>query len=344
MLRHCHDPSVRQTLYQLPESLNETYLRALSQIPQVNKLHAYRMLQYLLVAVRPLRLEELSELLAVKFDAVSGEIQEYRAAWGLEDHTQVVLSACSSLVTIVNDSWPNRKVIQFSHFSVKEFLMSDRLTSMLGDFSRFRPASTHDAAAEVPTVSKTPTVPQSSTGASEHLPAVSLAPVQFPFGALTPSRSLSPAFPEHVQVQKPDGDSAIAPLSTLWNSSKRKCINPIELAEGYTHTRSVRLFLSAQLDRHPCSAACDRGHWVHPRCGGKHRPRGALYRSQPHAICARGRIRPGWPNPAEYLGHRPNGRGEHDRYPIRGAAGADSNLSSRIAARLCDSPNAVRTS
>ena len=262
MLRHCHDASVRQTLYQLPESLDETYLRVLSQIPQVNKAHAYRMLQCLLVAVRPLRLEELAELLAFEFDAVSGESQKYHAARRLEDHTQVVLSACSSLVTIVNDSWHNRKVVQFSHFSVKEFLMSHRLTSTLGDFSRYqifsRPANTRHATAEAtqPTISIMRTVPQSTIGASGNLPSVSLgdiadpatsAPVRVPFGVLTPLRPHSPAFPKSVQVQKRDGDSAIAPSSTWWNSSKRKRTNPIEKLEGYTRTRFVCLFLSAQL-------------------------------------------------------------------------------------------------
>jgi hypothetical protein len=290
VLRHCHATSIRQTLYQLPKSLDETYFHVLSQIPQVNKAHAYRMLQCLLVAVRPLRLEELAELLAFEYDAVSGGIPKYRAAWRLEDQTQVVLSACSSLVTIVNDSWSSRKVVQFSHFSVKEFLMSDHFASMLGDFSRDQifsgPANTRDAGAEAtvtqPIISITRTVPQSTTGASGYLPAVSFggtaapetsAPVQLPSGALTQSRSPSPAFPLRVQIQKPDGDGAIAPSSTWWNSSKRKCTNPIEQVEGYTHTRSVRLFLSAQFDRHPCSVACDCGHRWCPRYGGRHRPR-----------------------------------------------------------------------
>jgi ankyrin repeat protein len=56
----------------------------------------------------------------------------------LDDQTQAVLSICSSLVTIVIDRWSGRQVVQFSHFSVKEFLISNRLTSPLGDFSRFQ--------------------------------------------------------------------------------------------------------------------------------------------------------------------------------------------------------------
>ena len=126
----------------LPESLDETYLHVLRQIPQANKEHAHRMLQCILVAVRPLRVEELAEVLAFEFDEALGEIPKYRADWQLDDRTQAVLSTCSSLVTIVSDGWYDRRlVVQFSHFSVKEFLMSNRL----GDFSQYliHPLSAH---------------------------------------------------------------------------------------------------------------------------------------------------------------------------------------------------------
>jgi ankyrin repeat protein len=142
VLRHCLPASIRQTLDQLPQSLDETYVRVLSQISQANQAHAHRMLQCLLVAVRPLHVEELAELLAFEFDAAQGGIPKYRAAWRLDDQTQAVLSTCSSLVTIVDDNsgwyWqPRRQIVQFSHFSVKEFLLSNRLTSHTS-ISRYR--------------------------------------------------------------------------------------------------------------------------------------------------------------------------------------------------------------
>jgi len=97
-----------------------------------------------MVAVRPLRVEELAELLAFEFDAAQGVIPKYRLAWRLDDQTRAVLSTCSSLIIIVDHSWYGR-IVQFSHFSVKEFLMSNRLTSCLGDFSRYhiRPGPAH---------------------------------------------------------------------------------------------------------------------------------------------------------------------------------------------------------
>ena len=94
------------------------------------------MLQCLVVAVRPLRVEELAELLAFEFDAVQGGIPKYRPSLRLDDQTQAVLSTCSSLVTIIVER-DGRRVVQFSHFSVKEFLVSNRLSSTLGDISRY---------------------------------------------------------------------------------------------------------------------------------------------------------------------------------------------------------------
>jgi hypothetical protein len=137
VLQHCLPASVRQTLDQLPRSLDETYLHVLSQIPEANRAHAHRMLQCLVVALRPLRAGELAELLAFEFDAARGGIPKYRPAWRLDDQTQAVLSTCSSLVTIIDDE-DNIQIVQFSHFSVKEFLISNRLTSPLGDFSRYQ--------------------------------------------------------------------------------------------------------------------------------------------------------------------------------------------------------------
>ena len=137
VLRHCIPASIRKTLDQLPKSLDDTYLRVLRQIPQANQAHAHRMLQCLVVAVRPLHVAELAELLAFEFDGAQGGIPKYCPALRLDDQTQAVLSTCSSLVTIVNERRSDCQVVQFSHFSVKEFLVSNRLTPSLGDISQY---------------------------------------------------------------------------------------------------------------------------------------------------------------------------------------------------------------
>jgi ankyrin repeat protein len=137
VLRHCLPGSIRQTLEQLPESLDDTYLRVLRQIPQANQAQAHCMLQCLVVAVRPLSVAELAELLAFDFDAAQGGIPKYRPTLRMDDQTQAVLSTCSSLVTIIDERRSGHQVVQFSHFSVKEFLVSIRLSSSLGDISRY---------------------------------------------------------------------------------------------------------------------------------------------------------------------------------------------------------------
>jgi hypothetical protein len=87
----------------------------------------------LVVAVRPLRVEELAEILA--FDFSANGIPNLNPCWRWEDQEEAVMSACSSLVDVVKDG--DSRVVQFSHFSVKEFLTSDCLAELSKDVSRY---------------------------------------------------------------------------------------------------------------------------------------------------------------------------------------------------------------
>jgi ankyrin repeat protein len=91
------------------------------------------LLQCLVVAVRPLRVEELAEVLAFDFNGEG--MPKLNPSWRWEDQEEAVMSACSSLVTIVEDG--DLRVVQFSHFSVKEFLTVDRLVEPKRDVSRY---------------------------------------------------------------------------------------------------------------------------------------------------------------------------------------------------------------
>ena len=135
-LRHCLPASVRQVLAELPETLDATYERILQEIPKSNRVHAHRLLQCLTVAVRPLGVEELAEILAVDFNTSDG-IPKLNEALRWEDQEQAVLSACSSLIAVIEDKNKYSRVVQFSHFSVKEFLTSDRLATSKMDASRY---------------------------------------------------------------------------------------------------------------------------------------------------------------------------------------------------------------
>jgi hypothetical protein len=135
---------VRRTLKELPESLDETYERILKEIKKPNRGLAQRVLQCLVVAIRPLRVAELAEVLAVDLDDSEG-IPRLNADWRWEDQEQALLIACSSLIAIVEagdgdsdvESGDSR-VVQFSHFSVKEFLTSSRLSTASGEVSAYR--------------------------------------------------------------------------------------------------------------------------------------------------------------------------------------------------------------
>jgi len=137
VLRHCFPSSVRHTLNELPDSLDETYERVLKEIKKPNRDHAHRLLQCLIAAIRPLRVDELAEVLAVDFDDAEG-IAKLNPSWRWEDEEQALLSSCSSLITIVESG--DSRVVQFSHFSVKEFLTSSRFAASGGDLSRYHVA------------------------------------------------------------------------------------------------------------------------------------------------------------------------------------------------------------
>ena len=76
-LRYCLPQSVRRTLNELPESLDETYERVAMEIKRASQVHAYRMLQCLAVAIRPLSVAELAELLAFDFDVANAGTPQF---------------------------------------------------------------------------------------------------------------------------------------------------------------------------------------------------------------------------------------------------------------------------
>ena len=145
----------------MPESLDGTYERILMEIKKPNRDIARRVLQCLVVATRPLRIAELAEVLAVDFEDAEG-IPRLNPDWRWEDQEHALLMACSSLIAIVepNDGVSeaetddaaseaetddggshvgagDSRVVQFSHFSVKEFLTSSRLATAGGEGSDY---------------------------------------------------------------------------------------------------------------------------------------------------------------------------------------------------------------
>ena len=101
ILRQCLPSSVKRFLDELPESLDDTYERMLREIKKPNRDHVQRVMQCLLVAIQPLRVEELAEVLAVDFEDAGG-VPKLKPNWRLEDQEQALLASCSSLIVIVD--------------------------------------------------------------------------------------------------------------------------------------------------------------------------------------------------------------------------------------------------
>jgi ankyrin repeat protein len=139
-LRRCLPGRIRSALDELPRTLDATYERTLEDIDEENWGYAHRLFQCIAVALRPLRAEELAEFLAIDFEAAG--TPTLVPVWRPENPANAVLSACSSLIAFATVD--GSQVVQFSHFSVQEFLMSSRLAS--GHVSRyhisFEPAHT----------------------------------------------------------------------------------------------------------------------------------------------------------------------------------------------------------
>jgi hypothetical protein len=112
-------------LNDLPKTLDETYSRTLLGIDEEKREYAQRLFRCLMVSIRPLRVEELAEILAIQFDEEA--LPTFNTDWRPAYAEETIMSVCSSLIAIVDRG--GHQVVQFSHFSVKEYLASERLAA-----------------------------------------------------------------------------------------------------------------------------------------------------------------------------------------------------------------------
>jgi len=127
-LRRCPLQRIRKVLEELPKTLDETYERTLQGIDEEKWECAYHIFQFLTVAARPLRIEELAEVFAMRANRETTGIPEFNARWRPANAEEAVLAACPSLITVTINVF-GEKIVQFSHFSVQEFLTGNRLAS-----------------------------------------------------------------------------------------------------------------------------------------------------------------------------------------------------------------------
>ena len=108
----------------------------LKNINENNQDDARRLLHCLAVSARPLRVEELAEILTFDFDVAEGSIPKFDPDRRPRNPEHTILSTCSSLIAIVGNR--GSRVVQFSHLSVKEFLTSSHLASSTEHLSFYR--------------------------------------------------------------------------------------------------------------------------------------------------------------------------------------------------------------
>ena len=103
--------------------MSETYEETLRRIIKRDREHAYHLFQCLVVSKRPLLVEELAEILTIQTSVET--IPTFNADWRYENPEDAILSTCSALVAVVNVD--DKKIVQFSHLSVSEYLVSERI-------------------------------------------------------------------------------------------------------------------------------------------------------------------------------------------------------------------------
>jgi ankyrin repeat protein len=112
-------------LNELPKTLDETYSHTLLGIDEEKREYAQRLFRCLMVSIRPLRVEELAEILVIQFDEEA--LPTFNTDWRPAYAEETIMSVCSSLISIVDRG--GHQVVQFSHFSAKEYLTSERLAA-----------------------------------------------------------------------------------------------------------------------------------------------------------------------------------------------------------------------
>ncbi|KAI0188487.1 hypothetical protein EV127DRAFT_367996 [Xylaria flabelliformis] len=127
VLKDCLDlPSVRRALASLPETLDETYARILTNVPSKDIHYTTRLLQFLIYSKRPLRIDEAVDAIAIDLEKDPPFDEGNRMPI-----PQEITRYCSSLVTTatrkIKDNGETIMEIQLAHYSVQEYLISDRL-------------------------------------------------------------------------------------------------------------------------------------------------------------------------------------------------------------------------
>jgi ankyrin repeat protein len=141
--------TLRRSLASLPETLDQTYDRILTAIREEDRVYATRILQWLTFSEEPLTIEEVAEVAAID---VEGE--------PIFDRDEVLtdpleaLDICSSLITVTGSAEKQEdffgrladpRILSLAHYSVQEYLVSDRIKRGPAKQYHMREVESHEA-------------------------------------------------------------------------------------------------------------------------------------------------------------------------------------------------------
>jgi len=154
-LQGCLKPrQIRNALKSLPKTLDETYAQILASIPEEHSEDARRILQCLITAFYPLDVKEVAEIVAIN-PSEDPIIDFDNKLYDPQD----VLTICSSLVSVIpstriklKENFAGAETFSFhelrlAHYSVKEYLISNRVESALAPMYSIDERLAHDAMA-----------------------------------------------------------------------------------------------------------------------------------------------------------------------------------------------------
>ncbi|CUS12935.1 unnamed protein product, partial [Tuber aestivum] len=129
VLETCLAPDdVRAALKKLPKDLDSVYTRILESIDEMQSIYIQRAMNWLAFSAVPLTLGQLAEAAVIEYDVDKyGENPETRTLFD----TGCIMSICPSLISFEDarddESSPQEdRRLRLAHFSVKEYLISDR--------------------------------------------------------------------------------------------------------------------------------------------------------------------------------------------------------------------------
>ena len=137
MLKRCLKPSVlRQALQSLPETLDETYDRILFNIPPEYEREAYSALQYLALAPCSVSVADVAEAVAIDRERHTFDPEDRLAdPFDIVEVLSSLVTYSSAQIALNLDEGSSCRYagaeratgLRLSHYSVKEYLLSDRL-------------------------------------------------------------------------------------------------------------------------------------------------------------------------------------------------------------------------